>query len=243
VELYTRFPFLREWVKGLAPKRRKQLKGTLERTGIMPTDGSVDYANSLVIPTNFGLRMWINDDERFAQGIVPAGEREAVLKRLITFLEADRDEATGRPVISAVFRGEGLYSGPYAENGPDLVIEYNNLYDSAAGSAVARNPHIEGGHTLDGILLATGPDVRRAEVQGASLVDIMPSVLHLLGLEIPPDVDGQVLTQMLTPEYMLEHPVRMGEMPARRESVEVEGAYTSEQEEEIRKQLRQLGYL
>lgn len=243
VELYTRFPFLREWVKGLAPKQRKRLKGTLERTGIMPTDSSVDYAQSLVIPTNFGLRMWINDAERFAHGIVPAREREAVLKRLITFLEADRDEATGRPIISAVFRGDGLYTGPYAENGPDLVIEYNNLYDPAAGTNAARNPHVEGGHTLDGILLAAGPGVQLADVQGASLVDIMPTVLHLLGLEVPPDVDGQVLTQILSSAYMVEHPVRRGETPAQHDRALAEEAYTSEQEEEIRKQLRQLGYL
>jgi predicted AlkP superfamily phosphohydrolase/phosphomutase len=209
----------------------------------MPTDSSVDYAQSLVIPTNFGLRMWINDAERFAHGIVPAREREAVLKRLITFLEADRDEATGRPIISAVFRGDGLYTGPYAENGPDLVIEYNNLYDPAAGTNAARNPHVEGGHTLDGILLAAGPGVQLADVQGASLVDIMPTVLHLLGLEVPPDVDGHVLTQILSSEYMVEHPVRRGETPAQHDRALAEEAYTSEQEEEIRKQLRQLGYL
>jgi len=50
-------------------------------------------------------------------------------------------------------------------------------------------------HEPEGILLAAGPGIRRgASVEGASVMDLTPTLLHYLGLPIGKDMDGRVLT-------------------------------------------------
>lgn len=248
VGTYNRFPVLREWVKGLAPGRRKTLKKSLRRTGILPTGESIDYRNSKVIPSNFGLRMWINDDGRFPQGAVPAGQKDAVMAELREFLQADQDQATGRPVIANTYLGSELYHGPFAGRGPDLVIEYTNFYPPAerpGRESPTPNPHLEGGHTLEGIFLAYGAPVQKTTVTGAGLMDLAPTVLHLLGRPIPPDMDGRVLADIFTPAFTQAHPIVAGAVPARRADLpDTAGdGYSAAEEEEIAEQLRQLGYI
>lgn len=242
INTYNRFPFLREWVKNLQPNNRRSLIKSLKSQGVMPTDTSIDFARSHVIPSNFGLRMWVNDDERFGQGFVPAGQRQATLDKLSTYLLADHDDITGDPIIANTYQGKDLYHGEFVSRGPDLVIEYANFY-RPGNTTTLRNPHLEGGHTLDGIFLAHGPAIGQADVQGASLIDLAPTVLHLLGQPIPPDFDGQVIESALSPSYLDENPIRPGTEPARHHTATTSAGYSEEEDADIQEQLRQLGYI
>jgi predicted AlkP superfamily phosphohydrolase/phosphomutase len=59
-----------------------------------------------------------------------------------------------------------------------------------------------------GLLLAYGEGVRPGAVlRGASVLDVAPTLLYLLGLPVARDMEGRVLTEMLDPEYAREHPV------------------------------------
>lgn len=242
VNSYTRFPFLREWAKNLRPGSRDLVKKSLQKAGALPGASNLDYRQSKVIASNFGLQLWINDAARFAHGPVAPVEREQVLDELAEFLQADLDPIHKWPIVAKVHRGQDVYSGPFAERCPDLVIEYHDSYNPWSAD-VERNPHVEGGHTHDGILLAYGAGVQQTKLDGSRLIDIAPTVLHLLGQEIPPDMDGQVLEAMLSEEYRQVHPVRAGTKAARREEVTQGGERSAEQEAEVREQLRQLGYL
>jgi tetratricopeptide (TPR) repeat protein len=54
-------------------------------------------------------------------------------------------------------------------------------------------------HRQFGVFGALGPGIREDElVHGASLLDIAPTVLALLGLPVPQDMDGKPLTQIFT---------------------------------------------
>ena len=69
-----------------------------------------------------------------------------------------------------------------------------------------RKAHLD--HERHGIFIAAGPHLRRsAEVTGASVLDITPTVLHYLGLPVAKDMDGKVLNQIFEPEFMDEHPI------------------------------------
>ena len=53
---------------------------------------------------------------------------------------------------------------------------------------------------MEGVLIASGPAFRAgAAPEGATLLDIAPTVLHLLGVPVPADMDGRVLTEILDP--------------------------------------------
>jgi len=63
-------------------------------------------------------------------------------------------------------------------------------------------------HTLDGILIARGPHVKRgARIDGAGIADITPTLLHALGLPRGDDMAGHVLHDLFETDWMNRHPV------------------------------------
>ena len=99
---------------------------------------------------------------------------------------------------------------------------------------------ISGYHTMTGILVAAGPSFRvgpSPALEPPALQDIAPTVLHLLGLPVPQDMDGRVLQELL----LTSAPVRMGPTLAARE--QSEGELSAEEEAGIAAALRDLGYI
>jgi predicted AlkP superfamily phosphohydrolase/phosphomutase len=241
-DTYMRFPFIRERVKNLRRGQLKAVKRTLRRGGLMPDSAKIDYSQSTIVPTNFGLRMWVNSDDRFPQGIISAGQKKHIMEEVSAYLKADLDPLNGQQIISAVHKGAALYHGDFIGQAPDLVIEYANFYNP--GHPVGEpNPHLEGGHTLEGIFLAQGPSIQANQIEEATLMDLAPTILHLFGLEIPPDMDGRVLNEIFNDQFKGNHPVRYGKTPARYDSLEAVPDLTSAEEAEVLEQLRKLGYV
>jgi arylsulfatase A-like enzyme len=48
---------------------------------------------------------------------------------------------------------------------------------------------------------------RGAELEAASVLDVAPTVLHLMGLPVARDMDGRVLTGLLAPDVAARQPV------------------------------------
>ena len=66
-----------------------------------------------------------------------------------------------------------------------------------------------GSHRLDGILIARGKPFRKGiEVEGARLIDMAPTILHLMGQPVPDDMDGRVLEELFDPEFLARHPIQ-----------------------------------
>ena len=51
------------------------------------------------------------------------------------------------------------------------------------------------GHSTDGMIIITGPNVLNKEIT-AKIYDIAPTILHILDVPIPRDVDGRVLKEI-----------------------------------------------
>ncbi len=57
---------------------------------------------------------------------------------------------------------------------------------------------ISGTHRMHGMVLAYGPAVRPGVViEGAQIVDLAPTILHVMGVPIPDAMDGRVLSEIL----------------------------------------------
>jgi predicted AlkP superfamily phosphohydrolase/phosphomutase len=66
-----------------------------------------------------------------------------------------------------------------------------------------------GVHHPDGIAIFYGPDVKPGGyVAQASVLDVTPTVLALLGMPIGRDMDGRVLTEAIAPEFLEKTPLR-----------------------------------
>jgi predicted AlkP superfamily phosphohydrolase/phosphomutase len=148
--------------------------------------------------------LYLNLEGREAKGAVARGEEEAALKReLIRRLSGLEDAERGEVAIRELFDTSALYSGPYLEAAPDLLVGYNAGYriswDGATG--VVSGPVLEdnvkpwsGDHCIDprlvpGVLFCNKPIDR----EDPALIDLAPTALRAFGLEPPAHMDGKVL--------------------------------------------------
>ena len=191
----------------------------------------------------------VNLRGRQAQGTVePGAGYEAVRDRIIAGLKALRDPHDGRPIVQEVYRREELYAGPFVENAPDVIFLTDPIYyggtrqDTLVTMTDKRTlDHASGAHRMEGVLVLHGPGVRAGvEVEGATIIDIAPTLLHAAGWPVPADVDGRVLTAALEPA-VAERPVQVGEPLG--EGGGARGQYSEEEEESIRAALKGLGYI
>ena len=134
-------------------------------------------------------RVYINLKGKLPQGCVDPADYEALRQELTEgFLKI-----TG---IDRVFRKEELYSGDYTEQAPDLVLASDSRYDikgSLSKGQLTGKEKFSGMHTShDALLYIRGLNSNRENVY---LIDIAPTILEMMGLPIPPHMDGVSLLQ------------------------------------------------
>ncbi|HYW68300.1 MAG TPA: alkaline phosphatase family protein [bacterium] len=100
-------------------------------------------------------------------------------------------------------------------------------------------------HRDTGMIAAVGPGIRSgATVTGASVLDLTPTILALMGEPVGRDMDGFVLTEMLDEQFLEDSPVRYVETYEKEsEEAESEEPIESELDDAIKEELRSLGYI
>lgn len=76
--------------------------------------------------------------------------------------------------------------------------------------ALLGDPMLSGTHSgaPDGFILAVGDGIKTgAVVTGASILDVTPTVLYLMGLPVARDMEGRVLTEMVDEEFARANPL------------------------------------
>jgi hypothetical protein len=97
---------------------------------------------------------------------------------------------------------------------------------------------------MHGVFVAHGPAIAPGvALQGARLVDVTPTALHLMGLAVPGELDGQVLRTALRPEWQAAHPAQVTVPGFRTQPSDLADVYSPEEEAAIEDTLRALGYL
>lgn len=103
-------------------------------------------------------------------------------------------------------------------------------------------------HRPIGVLVAAGPGIRPGgQVRDASVFDITPTLLALLGEPVARDMDGFVLEDMLSDDFLDAHPVRYVDTyetgEGRNDTEAAESPVDDEIDDEMRERLRSLGYI
>jgi predicted AlkP superfamily phosphohydrolase/phosphomutase len=143
-------------------------------------------------------RIFLNVRGREAQGVIPPERYEEARAELEVELQTIVDDA-GRPMPVTAHRPEDLYPVATGDR-PDLMVYFDDLNWRSAGTIGHGRLHLsendtgpdDSVHAMDGILILYDPAAPRgAEVRGASILDIAPTVLELMGLPVPPDMEGR----------------------------------------------------
>lgn len=138
--------------------------------------------------------------DREPQGTIPVADFERVRDEIASKLEALPDH-TGKPMGTRVFRPDALYCDP-TNVPPDLLIYFGDLDWRSVGSVGAGEIYTfendtgpdDANHAQYGIFILYDPRTPRGGQRAAdiSIYDIAPTLLHLLGQPVPPDMIGQV---------------------------------------------------
>jgi predicted AlkP superfamily phosphohydrolase/phosphomutase len=210
----------------------------------------VDWSRSKAFAVGSFGQIYINQVGKRPQGIVQPGKEYEELRNEIAARASEiRDPHSGLPVVEKVYRREDIYTGPMVEKAPDLVLQSRNWEYMAFGHADFGGSHVveplvgmSGHHRPDGLVMVSGQGINAgATLQEASIMDLAPTILYAMGIPIPSDMDGRILTEAFTSDHLSSvQPKYSDELSGRQTG---EDQYSLEDEEEIKERLRGLGYV
>lgn len=197
---------------------------------------------------NYG-QIYINLKGREPFGIVAQGSdyerlRQNLKEHLLSVKDAD-----GNQVFDRVYVREEIYHGPYIEEAPDLIILPRDMSDKALGTLdFTSNRFIfpvygnSGDHRLEGMLLAIGAPFRKDyKFDSISIIDVAPTVIYLLGIPIPRQIDGKVAIELFNQEFLSQNPIEYSDnevLGRARGSV-----FSADEIDDVRQRLEGMGYV
>ena len=146
-------------------------------------------------------RVFLNVEGREPQGKIPARDYEKVRDEVKEMIESLPDHE-GNPMGSVTFKPEELYR-EVRNVAPDLMVYFGNLRWRSVGSFGLPGIYTfendlgpdDANHDQDGVLILWDPrqDHGGQYVEGLQLMDVAPTVLDLMGVQVPPDMQGRVV--------------------------------------------------
>ena len=238
-----------ERVQQTAGEHKAWLESAVKKAFLSLAD--VDWSRTTAYSAGYGAPIFANLKGRQPQGIVePGAEYEALLAQLIADLQALRHLDTGESYVGEIYRPQDLYSGPYTDLAPDLLPlprDWRNqgygVHDFASNRWLEPSPDRTGTHRMNGILFLHGPGIRPGRpLEGASILDVTPTILALMEVPIPKNVDGQVLSaalsEALLPQLAITYCEAVEDTTEKLSVPEM----SEEDEQAIRERLQALGY-
>ncbi len=142
-------------------------------------------------------RVFINLQGREENGSVSRGHPyEELREELIHRLGGLHHPESDQPLIKGVYKREMLYSGNQLSKAADLIIDPVpgiELKANLDGPGLLGPPHLSGMHTPRGAFFHLEGVKALSTETGASILDLAPTFFDLLGLGVPPNLEGNSL--------------------------------------------------
>lgn len=219
----------------------------------------VDYERTSAYCYSFGA-INLNVKGREPQGVVLVEDYSKKLNDVANAILAYTDPLDGRPIAKKIYKRDEIYWGEALDAAPDLLVVFRDGYGPTSwnsnGKPIRRyrpeevdvtKPLIEsGGHhwfsTMDGIFFAKGPSIKRgATLEGASIIDAVPTVLHLMSIPIPANIDGKILEIFDAASDPAKRQPQHADAILSKRPPQV--TWSVEEEKAVTKRLADLGYL
>ena len=149
--------------------------------------------------------IYLNVKDREKNGAINLEEGERVKQQIIQKLSQVTDPQTGKPVCTAVYDSNKIYSGPFMGGAPDLVVGYQRGYRISDEAVLGKFPkelvtdrkdkwasdHCSDPMVVPGMILTNYNCTSKAP----ALWDLGPSILNAFGIETPKEMNGKVVLE------------------------------------------------
>jgi len=236
----------RRTLKRRLPRVRDQLLKLREYT-------IVDWSKTQAFSYGTFGNIVLNVSGRERHGVVSPDEYESLRDEIAAKVLELRSPA-GAPIVAAVHRREDLFHGAALDRVPDLIVEFDRYAWLGKGTLTSSSDTIwdtieiapgsdlsyVGSHRHDGVIALAGPSVQAGTELAASIEDVMPTMLYLLGEPIPIELDGRFLAEAINPAVLDARPPGYAQ-PSPLEPAGITNYAGGHDEVESR--LRDLGYI
>ena len=223
--------------------KRRGGRGLLKRFFLSFAD--VDWSRTRAYSIGYIGEVHINLKGREPQGIVePGDDYERTRDQVIADLRALK-LPDGNPLIEYIWKKEEIYRGAHMAEAPDILFLPRNLetiafgdFEFGSNKIIQPSFGVSSSHRMNGIFVASGEGVKNAgQFSGAQLIDLAPTILHLMGLPVPTDMDGRVLTEAMADTRAVQYGGTSEGSATNQEG------YSEEEEKEVIERLADLGYI
>jgi predicted AlkP superfamily phosphohydrolase/phosphomutase len=165
---------------------------------------NVDWSHSRAYSLGLG-QVYFNLKGREGQGVVSPGEEyKRLADEISTKLLDLRDPQTGARVVSAVYKRDDVFWGPYIDTAPDLQVGFADGYRVSWQTSLGGSPpglvypnmrKWSGDHCSFDYATIPGGLISGQKLAGADpkIIDLAPTVLKYFGIPIPKEMDGKPL--------------------------------------------------
>ena len=232
-------------VQHTASKHNDWLRSMVKRVFLSFDD--IDWSRTTAYTRGYSGPIFANLQGREPQGFIHPGEQfEKLVKQIESDLREFKHPVTGLPFVQCFVRPSDLYTGPFARDSFDIgffpsdwTTQVYGVHDFASNRPVEPSPDRTGTHRMNGVFFLRGPRVKaEATVEHARLIDIAPSVLGLMGVPIPKNMDGRFLSTALASAPQIHF---VDSQASDRAEVR-ESGLSDEDDQIIRERLEALGY-
>jgi predicted AlkP superfamily phosphohydrolase/phosphomutase len=146
-------------------------------------------------------RLFLNVKGREEKGLIDPGDYEKVRDEIAARLAAIEDEK-GKNIGTRALKPQEVYTGPHVDRAPDLVVYFGDLFWRSTGTIGHDSIHSfetevgpdDAVHAEHGIFILWDPKEKRGrKLDGLSIYDVAPTVLSVMDIEVPEDMEGKVI--------------------------------------------------
>lgn len=183
-------------LKKYFPKIGSKLASSLAYT-------NVDWAKTKAFTVSAG-NVCINLKGREPEGCATKEEYEKIRDSIINALKEVKDNDVN--VFNKVFKREEVYDGDSLEEAPDIIVNFRDgyrgiMFGFGGNEVIIKSDDIfiadnSGTHAQDGIFIASGYGINGNLKNKPRIIDLVPTILMLLGIKPTKEMDGVVLNNI-----------------------------------------------
>lgn len=219
----------------------------LPRSVARDRDEMIDWEKTKAYANEFGININLRGREPY--GVVKPGREAEELLVLIQkqFYQLVDESESKDKIADWILRKEQIYDGPFMEEASDLYLSakeesylIRTKIDADAIFSKSYVKKVSGIHRMNGICVMSSRYGGRDDTFRPRIVDIAPTIQYLMGLPVLEEIDGRVLEEIIDPDYLKSKPIKQIKPW---EYGGKTSAYSAEDEEKIKEDLKGLGYL